>query len=74
MPVEPDPADPPDGDLPEDALRLVEQVRKGVRDDVNSILDERLRVNDPDPDPAGGEPDPDPDPPQPRSFLERLGF
>jgi hypothetical protein len=72
MSDDPDPGAQPDGDLPQDAQRLVEQVRKGVRDDVNSILDERLRVNDPDPaaDPA----DPEPDPPKPQSFLERLGF
>lgn len=71
-PSEPEPSDGED-DLPDDAKRLVATFRKGVRDDVNSILDERMRVNEPDPK---DEPDPEdePDPPRSRSLAERLGF
>ena len=72
----PDP-EPTDGDdLPVEVQKLVGTLRKGIKEDVNSLLDERLRVNDPDPgpDPDPADPDPADDPPRNESLLEKLGF
>lgn len=80
-PDEPDDQDDDaDGDdedessLPDDAKRLLRHMGKTMRREMNSVLDERLRVQDDKDDDDDDGDDGEPDPPQPQSFMERIGW
>ena len=73
----PDPTPPSGGGV----LAQLAELPKLIRSEIDSALDERMRVNEPEPkgDPAPPEPKGDPapgkdDPPHKKSIAERLGF